>query len=343
MVHTALHTPFEDADSVPIMMVRRASGIVYPLPVSYGPRIRAVPGVAACASLSWFGGYWKDEGNQFANFAVDAENIFEVQGGIRIPPEQVEAFKRDRRGAVAGARLIERFGWKLGDSITLLGSPWGFTPELVLRGIFTGGPEDQFWFHWEYVNESVGRLNQVGLYQIRLAHPEDAPEVAQSIDQMFRNTDGETKTESLSSFLLNFIVMLGNVQLVILLIGLAVTFAILLIVANTMAMAIRERYSEAAVMRTLGFRPFHIIGLYLAESMLLTMLGALVGIGGAKLLFDALALSQIGQLVFADLRLRPETLIFCVALALAVSLLAAGWPAYRAARGNIADALRHSG
>lgn len=343
MVYTALSDPIENADSIPMMMVRRASGIAFPLPVSYGPKIRAVPGVAACASLSWFGGYWRDEGNQFANFAVDAENVFAVQAGVQIPPEQKEAFQRDRTGAVAGARLVKRFGWKVGDRITLLGSPMGFTPELVLRGIFTGGPDDQFWFHWEYLNESMGRFNLVGLYWIRLEDPKNASEVGQSIDQMFRNTGNETKTESLSAFLLNFIAMLGNVQLVILLIGSAVMFAILLIVANTMAMAIRERYAEAAVMRSLGFRSSHIIGLYLAESMLLTMLGALVGIGGAKLLFDALALSQIGQLVFADLRLRLETLIFCVVLALAVSLLAAGWPAYRAARGNIAEALRHTG
>lgn len=343
MVYTALGAPLENADSIPIMMVRRAAGIIFPLPLSHGPKIRTVPGVAACASLSWFGGYWKDPANQFANFAVDAEHVFDVQMASTIPPDQKEAFVRDRTGAVAGRRLAERFSWKVGDRITLLGSPYGVTPELTLRGIYSGGPDDQLWFHWEYMNESIGRMNMVGLYWVRLEKPEMASRVGQAIDQMFRNTENETKTESLSAFLLNFIAMLGNVRLIILMIGSAVTFAILLVVTNTMAMSIRERFAEAAVMRSLGYRPAHIIGLFMAESIALTMLGALIGIGGAKLLFDAIALSQIGQFVFADMRLRPETLALCFSVALGISLVAVSLPAYRAAKGNIATALRFVG
>jgi putative ABC transport system permease protein len=130
---------------------------------------------------------------------------------------------------------------------------------------------------------------------------------------------------------------------IILLVGSAVTFAILLIVANTMAMSVRERVAEAAVMRSLGYRPFHIIGLFVAESTLLTMLGALIGIGGAKFLFDVLALTQVGEFIFADMRLRPETLVLCFTVALGISLLAASLPAYRAAKANIATALRFVG
>ena len=343
MVYTALGAPLENADSIPIMMVRRATGIVFQLPESYGAKIRTVPGVAACASLSWFGGYWKDPANVFANFAVDPENVFKVQFASTIPPDQLEAFKRERTAAVAGRRLADKYGWKVGDRITLLGSPWGFNPELTLRGIFTGGPDDQLWFHWDYLNESIGRPNIVGLYWIRLEKPEMASRVGQAIDAMFRNTPNETKTESLSAFLLNFISMLGNVRGIILLIGSAVSFAILLIVANTMAMSIRERISEAAILRSLGFRPVHILRLFVGESLVLTLAGALVGIGGAKLLYDSLRLSQIGQFAFADLRLRPETLAFCFGIALTIALLSATWPAYRAARGNIAVALRHTG
>jgi putative ABC transport system permease protein len=343
MVYTALGAPLRNADNIPIMMVRRSAGIIFPLPLSHGPKIRAIPGVVACASLSWFGGYWKDPANQFANFAVDAEHVFEVQMASTIPPDQKEAFIRDRTGAVAGRRLAERYGWKVGDRITLLGSPYGVTPELTLRGIYSGGPDDQLWFHWEYMNESIGRMNMVGLYWVRLEKPEMASRVGQAIDQMFRNTDNETKTESLSASLLSFIAMLGNVRLIILMIGSAVTFAILLVVTNTMAMSIRERFAEAAVMRSLGYRPAHIVGLFMAESIALTMLGALVGIGGAKLLFDAIALSQLGQFVFADMRLRPETLVLCFSIALGISLLAVSLPAYRAAKGNIAMALRFVG
>jgi putative ABC transport system permease protein len=343
IVYAALGAPLRNADAIPLLMVRRATGIVFPLPYSYREKIKTVPGVVACASLSWFGGYWVERTNQFANFAVDADSIFDVQMGSRIPPGQLETFKRERAAAVAGRHLVEKFHWKVGDRITLLGSPYGIAPELTLRGIFTGGPEDQFWFHYEYLNEALGRPNIVGLYFVRIARPQMASRVAQAIDQMFRNTDSETKTESLNAFLMNFVSMLGNVRGIILMIGSAVTFAILLIVANTMAMSIRERTPEAAVMRTLGYRPTHILRLFVGESLLVTLGGALVGIGGAKLLYDAVALSQIGQFVFADMRMRPETLGFCSSLAVLVALGASAWPAYRAAKTNLAEALRYTG
>jgi putative ABC transport system permease protein len=343
IVYTALGKPFEGVDTVPIMMVRRAAGIVFALPARYQDRIKAVPGVVAVSKLSWFGGYWRDPANQFSNFAVDADTIFDVQTRGVIPPNQLEAFKRERTAAVAGKRLIDRFHWKIGDRITLLGSPYGVAPELVLRGIFTGGPDDQFYFHWDYLNEAIGRLNIVGMYWIRVDPVEAAPRVGQAIDQMFRNTDAETKTESLSAFLLGFVSMLGNVRGIIFTIGCAVTFAILLIVANTMAMSIRERFAEAAIMRTVGFRRSHILGLFVGESLVLTFAGAVVGVGGAKLLFDALALRQISQFVPGDMRMRPETLLFFAALSLVMALAAAGWPAYRAARLQVAEALRYTG
>lgn len=343
MVYTALGKPIEGGENIPLMMVRRAAGIVLPLPASYQARIVTVPGVAAVSKMNWFGGHWREPTNFFANFAVDAETIFEVIPDARIPPEELEAFKRERTSAVAGRQLVSRFGWKVGDRITLLGSPWQVEPELTLRGVFEGGPDDQFYFHWEYLNESAGRPDFVSLYWVRVERPEESAAVAERIDAMFRNTDAETKTESLSAFLLNFIALLGNVRGIILAISAAVTFAILLIVANTMAMSIRERTSEAAVMRSLGFRSGHILRLFVGESVLLTALGALVGIGGAKLIYDALAVSQIGQFVFADMRLRAETLFFMAALTLAIAVVASCLPAYRAARANIAEALRYTG
>jgi putative ABC transport system permease protein len=214
---------------------------------------------------------------------------------------------------------------------------------LTLRGIFTGGPDDQFFFHWDYLNEALGRPDLVGLFEVRVEHPEDAPRVAQAIDRLFRNTDAETKTESLNAFLLNFVAMLGNVRAIILLIGAAVTFTILLIVANTMAMSIRERIAEAAVLRSLGFHAVHLMILFVGESLVLTLAGALAGVGGAKLLYDRLSLSKFSQFVFADMRMRPATFLLCFSLAILIALVAAGWPAYRAARLNIAEALRHSG
>jgi putative ABC transport system permease protein len=343
MIYTALGKPLEGGEKMPLLLVRRASGIDRPLPAGYESRIKAAPGVVAISKAAWFAGYWRDPANSFANLGVDPESVFEVQNGARIPSEQMEAFKRDRTAAVAGRKLVEKFGWKIGDRITLLGSYWGVVPEVTLVGVFEGGPDDQFWFHWEYLNEAAGRPNTAGIYWVRIDRPENATHVANAIDRMFRNSDAETKTESVNQFLLNLVSMLGNVRRAILMIGSAVAFAILLVVANTVAMSIRERISEAAVMRSMGYRPGQIIFLFVSESIVLTLAGALTGVVGAKLLYDTLQLTHIGQFAVADLRMRPEALVLCSGLAVLIALLAAGWPAYRAAKANIATALRYVG
>jgi len=340
VVYTALGKPFEGEERSPRLMVRRLSGITFMMPASYGQRIKAVPGVVAVTPMNWFGGYWKDPANTFANFAIDANTLFDVLDVARIAPDQLEAFKRERVAAVAGRRLIEKFHWKIGDQITLMGSPYPITPELVLRGTFTGGPDDQFYFHYDYLNEALREFNQVSLYWIRVERPEIAARVGQAIDQTFRDTDSETKTEAEGAFLLSFISMLGNVRGIILMIGSAVAFAVLLIVANSVAMSIRERVTEAAVMRSLGFTSRRVLALFVGESLVLTVCGAVMGVGGAKLLYDAMALRRIGAVAAADLRMRPETVLLCMALSVILALLSAGWPAYRAARLNIAEALR---
>jgi putative ABC transport system permease protein len=343
MVFTALGKPFEGEERNPRMMVRRLTSITFMMPASYEQKIKAVPGVVAVSPMNWFGAYWKDPANTFANFAVDADTVFDVLDVARIAPEQLEAFKRERVAAVAGRQLIEKFHWKIGDRITLMGSPYPVTPELILRGTFTGGPDDQFYFHYEYMNEAMRRYNQVNLYWIRVERPEIAARVGEAIDQTFRNTDAETKTEAEGTFLLGFISMLGNVRGIILMVGAAVTFAVLLIVANSVAMSIRERVTEAAVMRSLGFTSAHVLALFIGESLVLTVAGALVGAGAAKLLYDAMAVRKIGVLVWADMRMRPETFLFCMALSVLLGLLSSIWPAYRAARINIAEALRFTG
>jgi putative ABC transport system permease protein len=344
MVYTALGKPYEGAERSPRMMVRRLTSITFMMPASYGPRIKAVPGVVAVTPMNWFGAYWKDAANSFANAAVDANTVFDVLDISRIAPDQLEAFKRERVAAVAGRRLIEKFHWKIGDRITLMGSPYyPITPELVLRGTFTGGPDDQFYFHYDYMNEAMGEFNRVNLYWIRVERPEIAARVGQAIDQTFRNTDAETKTEAEGTFLLSFISMLGNVRGIILMIGGAVTFAVLLIVANSVAMSIRERVTEAAILRSLGFTSRHVLALFVGESVALTVGGTLVGVGGAKLLYGALAVTQIGTYVWADMRMRPETILFCMALSIVLALLAASLPAYRAVRISIAEALRFTG
>jgi putative ABC transport system permease protein len=293
--------------------------------------------------MNWFGAYWKDPVNSFSNFAVDANAVFDVLDMARIAPEQLAAFKSERVAAVAGRQLIDKFHWKIGDRITLMGSPYGISPELVLRGTFSGGPDDQFYFHYDYLNEAMHEFNQVNLYWIRVERPEIAARVGQAIDQTFRDTDSETKTEAEGTFLLSFIAMLGNVRGIILMVGLAVTFAVLLIVANSVAMSIRERVTEAALMRSLGFTSRHVLALFVGESLAVTVGSAALGVGGATLLYDAMALRQVGSMVFADMRMRPETILLCMGLSIILAILSAGWPAYRAAKGNISEALRSVG
>jgi putative ABC transport system permease protein len=340
VVYTAMGRPYRGADVSPRMMVRRAVGLTLPLPERYGDRIRQVPGVAACTTFIYSGGYWKERQNTFAAFGVDPQEIFKVLDVARIPPDQLATFQRERTAAVAGQQLAKRFKWKIGDRITLINSSFGAPAEFTLRGIYTGGPEDQFYFHYEYWNESLGRPNLTGLFWIRLDKPEIASRVGETIDAMFRNTDAETKTESEGAFLMGFISMLGNVRLLVFWIGLAVTFTISLIVANTMAMSIRERIPEAAIMRALGFRSGQIVELFVGESVALTMLGALIGVGGAKLLYDRLALTKLGPMVWTDLRMEPGTLAVCVGLSFFIAFIASFWSARRAAQVKIADALR---
>ena len=343
MIYTALGKPLEGGEKMPLLLVRRATSINDSLPAGYEPRIKSVTGVVAVTKATWFAGYWRDPANTFANLGVDPESVFDVQNGARISPEQLAAFKSERTAAVAGRRLVEKFGWKIGDRITLLGSFWGVVLDVKLVGVFEGGPDDQFWFHWEYMNEAAGRPNAAGLYWVRIDQPQNATRVAGAIDRMFRNSAAETKTESVNQFLLNLISLLGSVRRAILMIGAAVAFAILLVVANTVAMSIRERISEAAVMRSLGFRSGQIVSLFVSESVFLTLTGALTGVAVAKILYDALGMTHIGPFAVADLRLRPETLVLCCGLAVLIALMAAGWPAYRAARTNIAKALRYTG
>lgn len=345
MFYAALSTPYQGADTSPRLMVRRKSGIIFNMPLSYGPRIKVVPGVAAVTPMQWFGGSWRERENTFANFAVDPQTVFDVVGdAAQIPPDQIHAFQKERTAAVAGRRVIEKFHWKIGDRITLIDSPFGVTPELTLRGIFSGGPDDHFYFNYEYLNELLGgHYNQTSLFWIRLANRDLASRVSADIDGMFRDTPEETKTESENDFLLGFVNLLGNVKALLLMIGGAVAFAILLIVANTMAMSIRERVPEAAVLRALGFRASQILGLFVGESVLLTLGGGLLGIGAAKLLFDALRLTQVASFVWADMRVRPATLAFSMGFSFLVALGAAGVPAYHAARTRIAEALRYVG
>jgi putative ABC transport system permease protein len=343
MVYSALgRAPGTGAGRLRLYTIR-STGMNLLLPISYWQRIKDVPGVIAVTPMNWIGAYYQDPSQTFANFAVDADTLFKVFSDVKIPAAEVAAFEQDRTGAVVGKRLAEKYHWKLGQRITLLDSVYGFNPQLTLRGIYTGSDENQLFFHWDYFNEADGRLNLAEGYWSRVASAADVPRVSKAIDALFRDTPAETLTQPEPVALLNFIATLGNVRAVILVIGSAVLFAILLIVANTMALAIRERLPEAAVLRSLGFRPAQIVELLVGEALMVTMAGGILGSVAAEILYRVLAITQFRGAIYIDLRMRPQTLALSLVITLLIGLGASLLPALQAARVNIARALRYVG
>jgi putative ABC transport system permease protein len=268
------------------VVVHRATAMTETMPVSYKQRIAALPGVKYVESMDWFGGYYADPGNFFANFATDVEDFDKIADELVIPLDQLAAWKRERTAALVGKRLMETYHWKLDDRITLKGTIYPVDLEFIIRAVYTD-PEDvsverAIYFHWDYFDESLGRPGRTGAFYVKAATAEDVPRLAERIDGMFRNTDAETKTETEKAFNLGFVSMLGNIKLLLNVICLAVVFTILLVAGNTMAMSIRERTGEVAVLKTLGFRQNLILYLLVGESVAIALLGGILGALGAK-------------------------------------------------------------
>jgi len=333
------------------LVTRNAISLIYPLPMAYLVKIQAVPGVEAVVYGNWFGGNYKDERQFFPVFAVDPlRPYFEIYPEYVMPVDQKLAFFQDRRGAAAGRALANRYGWRLGDSIIIKGNIYPGEWQFILRAIYTGAEaqtdEGRFYFHWEYLNESLkksadSRADQVSWFTIKVARPELAPQVAAAVDAMFKNSLAETITETEKAFYLGFVSMTETILLAIQVVSWVVIGVILVVLANTMAMSARERLGEYAVLKTMGFKAPHLVGLILGESLLLAAAGGLVGL---SLTFPAVYVfkSQLGQ-YFRVMPLTRATLVLGLAVALGVGILAAALPAWRAARVSIAGALRKVG
>ncbi len=328
------------------LWTRHSVSIANTLPLAYREQIAQVPGVKDIMVANWFGGIYIDERNFFAQFAVDAEKEFKIYSEMEIDPQQRENFIKERTAAVAGIRLFERFGWKIGDRITLRGTIYPVDAELKLVGSFTSpNPPDEatLLFHYDYFDEMMDGRGVAGSFCILAESAEAVPLVARAVDDMFRNSTAPTKTETEKAFQLSFSNMLGNVKLFIGSISAVVVFTILLVTAATMAMSIRERTAEVAVMKTLGYTRNLILGLLLSEALLIGFLSGLLGCGGAKLLYSTLDMQSATGGFLIQLRVQPEAMVLGMSLALAIGLVAAAVPALRAAGLPIAQALRHVG
>ncbi len=273
-------------------------------------------------------------------------NSLQVYKELSIPPDQLEAWKKDRAGAVADIALAKKYGWKVGDRIVIQGDIYPIRLELTLRGLFTTTePNNALYFNWKYVEEGVAfAKDKAGLFTILVDSPQDVNRVALAIDQMFANAPEPTKTETEKSFQLSFISMLGNVKAFILVISLAAVFTILLVSGNTMAMSIRERTREVAVLKTLGFRRQTILGLFIGEAVTIALIGGIVGsVVAFPLLWGLSHAPQMGGLFLVAVREWRYVAPVSWVVAGVAGFLSAAIPAYAASRTGIVDGLRHIG
>lgn len=338
------------ASSANRLITRNAISLIFTLPLSYKDKIRQIDGVKLTAYGNWFAGIYKDEKNFFANYAIEAKNYMKLYPEFVVPPDQKEAFLRDRKGCVAGRKLIEQYHWRIGDIIPLKSVVFPGNWEFVLRGIYHGRDEGTdervFFFHWDYMNEALKktaprRADQVGWYVVEVKDPNRAAEVAQAIDRTFKNSLAETLTETEKAFFLSFISMADAIIIAIQLVSFVVIIIIVAVAANTMAMTARERIGEYAIFKTLGFRGWRIAGMIIGESLLITMVGCLVGIvltpPAAKVF------SKYVGTYFPAFRVEIETIYMDIGASILVGLSAAIIPTWRALKIRIADGLRRIG
>jgi putative ABC transport system permease protein len=328
------------------LIARNRISLTVTMPRAYQSRIERTPGVRIAMISNWFGGTYKDARdpkNQFSRFAVEPEKLLQVYGEYQMPEDQKQAFIRDRTGCVIGRDLANTLGFKLGDHIHLIGDIYQGDFEFTVRGIFDSPPPNNvMYLNKEYIDQSMseGRRGQVGMYFILIDRPENSARIAEAIDSQFRNSPVETKTESEQAFVVGFLSLLGNVKLFLTAVAGAVTFTILLVSANTMAMSVRERVREVGVLKTLGFAPATVLGLILSEACAISVAGGILGYLLSTLLMQGVAKGPFAGFVPNQQFFEPSVALVCVLIAALTGVLSSFLPALNAARAPIVEALR---
>ena len=328
------------------LITRHKVSLTFPLPIFYEQKMKTVPGVVAVVPTQWFGGKYIDDKPEhfFAQFATDPQELFTVYTDFKIPPDQLDAWQHDRAGVVVDDQLAKKFNWKVGDRIVLQGTIWDANLTLTIRGIYSAPqPTQSVYFDRKYLEEAVPAMKDAsGTFGILADSPGNVTKIAAAVDDMFRNSPQPTKTESEKAFGLDFVAMLGNVKAFILSICGAVVFATLLVSANTMAMSIRERTREVAVLKTLGFTRKTVLGLFVGEAVIVALIG-----GGAGVLvgYGLMALvshnPQAG--FFQGISVNPTTMALALLFSGMVGFVAALFPSYNASKVDIVEGLRHIG
>lgn len=337
------------------LVVRDYVSLVFNLPNSYQAKIAAIPGVKNSTIVNWFGGIYRDPKYFFANLAVEPERFLEIYPEIMLPEDQKQAWFHDRRGCIVGRKLAEKWGWKVGDHFQLesfiptyrVGKPFDF----VIDGIYDSDPVkypatdlNAMYFNYKYLYEATGEKAGVGTLTVLIDNPKNAGRISKAIDAEFANSDTPTKTETEQAFQASFIAMAGNLALLLNGIGLAVAFTILLVTANTMSIAVRERQQEIGVLKTLGFPSGLVMGLILSEALVLGAMGGAIGLLLAKGALMVLpSIPFVGDVVSqfpGGLGLSPKIVSYGLGVALSLGLLAGFVPALLAYRARIREVLR---
>ena len=338
-----------NASSAARLVTRSSVSLVFPLPLNYAQKIRQVPGVTSVGWANWFGGVYISERNFFAQFAI-SPTYLDMYPEFVLSDGERKAFFADRLGALAGRKLADKYGWKIGDQIPLRGTIYPGTWNFTLRGIYEGAEAgtdtSTFFFHFDYLNEAIKRqfprrADQAGVFIEQLRDPEDAAAVSAAIDATFRNSLAETLTETEKAFQLGFVAMSEAILLAIQAVSYVVIVIIMAVMANTMAMTARERYGEYATFKALGFSNGFVAMLIFAESLGIALFGGLLGIAFTFPMAELFA-STVGS-ILSGFRVSEETIVMQLLAALVIGVVAAAVPAWNAARIRIVDGLRAIG
>jgi putative ABC transport system permease protein len=338
-----------EASSSTRLIVRSATSLTVPLPLSYAQRLRAIDGITGVSWSNWFGGIYITERNFFPQFAVDGPTYLPLYPEFVLNDAERLAWLRDRQGVVAGRKLAGKFGWKVGDTIALRGTIYPGTWSFTLRAIYDGADasvdENQMLMHWAFVNETLrarsrGRGSDfVGVFVVGIRDPANAALVSQRVDDQFRNSLAETLTETEKAFQLGFVAMSEAILVALQAVSSIIVVIIMAVMANTMTMTARERLAEYATLKALGFPPGFVVRLLFGESLLIAAIG-----GGAGVLLTlplASAFSNLAGTLFPVFRVSPTTMALQACAAILVGLVAAAWPAWKMSRIDIVAGLRH--
>ena len=317
------------------------------MPIAYVDRVEGIDGVRAATHYTWFGGYFQDPKQQFGLFPTNLEKLSDIYPEYQIPPDQRERLMQTRTGLLVGQAMAELYGWEVGDRVPIFSSIYprrdgSFAWEFEIAAIFTGtgntADEMQAYMHYDYFNEArqFGQ-DLIGWIVTRIADPDRADEISDAIDARFANSPTETKTSTEAGFAASFAAQFGNIGLIVQMILGCVFFTLLLISGNTMAQAVRERIGELAVLKTIGFSDARVMGMVLAESLLVAIVGGVVGLLLGALFVQGAA-SALAQF-FPGLAMSTGTLVWGLLLAVALGLVTGAWPAWRAGRLSVIDAM----